>query len=49
MQQTFHVGMLVLGCGSAHEGGDSTDKKNKLGTNLFEVTALRTALSQHNI
>jgi hypothetical protein len=42
--------MLLLGCGSASSGnGMEVAWQEKLGTNLFEVTALRIALSQHKI
>ena len=56
-KQTFHVGMLLFGCGSEgeHKFSDQPksryyqspleERKAKLGTNLFEATSLRIALS----
>ena len=41
MRRTFHVAMVLLGPGF----GQGSDKARRLGSNLFEVTALRIALS----
>jgi hypothetical protein len=43
MKHSFHVGMLILGCGTP---GPDNLKRPHLGTNLFEVTMLKLALSQ---
>ena len=60
LKQTFHVGMILLGCGSSvrHTDGEVKEASKKatieerkalLGTNLHEVTSLNIALSSHKI
>ena len=41
MRQTFHIGMLLFGPG--------TTNKEIYGSNLYETTSLRVALSLHKI
>ena len=60
LKQTFHVGMILLGCGSSVQKTDGDakqaskkptieERKAQLGTNLHEVTSLNIALSSHKI
>ena len=52
LKQTFHVAMLLFGCGSPLLPLSNNLPKpphSQIGTNLTEVTALRIALSQHKL
>lgn len=55
LKQTFHVGMILLGCGSSIPSSSQDqlnskkmssleERKAKLGTNLYEATSIRVAL-----